>query len=354
MDLWFIILPQYLKWLNILSRKDPMKIAIFSAHPFEKPFLDAANQVYQYKLDYLNINLSPQNVVIANDFPVVSCFVTDQLNAEVLQTLARQGTKLIALRSAGFNHVDIEAAKKLGLVVVRVPAYSPYAVAEFAVGLILTLNRKIHRAYARVREHDFSLDGLLGFDLHGRTVGIIGTGKIGSIFAKIMSGFGCKILASDPFPNEACKKLCVTYVTNEELYKAADIISLHCPLTPETHHIINQQALARMKTGVMLINTGRGALIDTKAIIQALKQQTIGYLGLDVYEEEENLFFQNLSESIIQDDLFARLQTFPNVIITGHQAFFTKEALKNIAETTLKNISIFEKNPAELKETRIC
>lgn len=331
-----------------------MKIAIFSTHGFEKPFLTAANESYQHQLEYFDINLSSKNVVLAKYFPVVSCFVTDQLNAEVLQALVKQGTKLIALRSAGFNHVDIEAAKKLGLVVVRVPAYSPYAVAEFAVGLILTLNRKIHRAYARVREHDFSLDGLLGFDLHGRAVGIIGTGKIGSIFAKIMSGFGCKILASDPLPNEACKKLSVTYVPIEELYKAADIISLHCPLTPETHHIINQQALAQMKPGVMLINTGRGALIDTKAIIQALKQQTIGYLGLDVYEEEENLFFQNLSESIIQDDIFARLQTFPNVIITGHQAFFTREALQNIAATTLNSISVFEKNPSKLEETKIC
>lgn len=331
-----------------------MKVANFSTHSFEKPFLAAANEVHRHEIEYFDINLSPKSVVLAKGFPVVSCFVTDQLNAEVLQTLAKQGTKLIALRSAGFNHVDIEAAKKLGLIVVRVPAYSPYAVAEFAVGLILTLNRKIHRAYARVREHDFSLDGLLGFDLHGRTVGIIGTGKIGSIFAKIMAGFGCNLLASDPMPNEACKTLGVSYVPIEQLYKTSDIISLHCPLTPETQHIINQQALTQMKQGVMLINTGRGALIDTKAIIQALKQQKIGYLGLDVYEEEENLFFQNLSESIIQDDIFARLQTFPNVIITGHQAFFTQEAIKNIAETTLTNISIFEKNPDKLKETRIC
>lgn len=331
-----------------------MKIAIFSAHKFEKPFLTTANEKYQYKIEYFDISLSSKNVILAKDFPVVSCFVTDQLNAEVLQTLAKQGTKLIALRSAGFNHVDIEAAKKLGIIVVRVPAYSPFAVAEFTVGLILSLNRKIHRAYVRVREHDFSLDGLLGFDLHRQTIGIIGTGKIGSIFAKIMSGFGCKILANDPIPNEICKKLGVSYVSIEELYKTADIISLHCPLTPETHHIINQQALTQMKPGVMLINTGRGALIDTKAIIQALKQQKIGYLGLDVYEEEENLFFQNLSESIIQDDVFARLQTFPNVIITGHQAFFTKEALTNIAETTLRNVNIFENDLTEFKETRIC
>jgi D-lactate dehydrogenase len=330
-----------------------MKIAFFSMHEFEKPYLTEANKLYNYQFEYFDLSLSLESVELAKNFSVISCFVTDKLNAEVLQILANNGTKLIALRSAGFNHVDLPAAKKLGLIVVRVPAYSPYAVAEFTVGLILTLNRKIHRAYMRVREHNFSLNGLLGFDLHGCTVGIIGTGKIGSIFAKIMSGFDCKILANDPVPSQSCIDLGVTYVSPKELYKNSDIISLHCPLNNQTHHLIDTQTLKQMKTGVMLINTGRGGLIDTKAVIQGLKEKTIGYLGIDVYEEEENLFFQNLSEVIIQDDLFTRLQTFPNVVITGHQAFFTKEALKNIEETTLNNINFFEKSPERLISTRI-
>ncbi len=331
-----------------------MKTACFSLHHFEKPFLAAANQAHHHALEYFDVQLSEKTASLAKDFPVVSCFVTDQLNAEVLNIIAKNGTKLIALRCAGFNQVDLAAAKKLGLTVIRVPNYSPYAVAEFAVGLILALNRKIPQACARVREHNFSLDGLLGFDLHGRTVGIIGTGKIGTIFGKIMQGFGCEILANDAMPNEVCRSMGMKYVPINDLYQRADIISLHCPLTPDTHHLINDAALAQMKPGVMLINTGRGALIDSKAIIQALKQKTLGYLGMDVYEEEENLFFKDLSDVIIQDDVFARLQTFPNVIITGHQAFFTQEALKNIAETTFANISLFEKNPAALNEVRVC
>lgn len=331
-----------------------MKIACFSLHHFEKPFLETANQTHHHALEYFSVHLSEKTAALAKNFPAISCFVTDQLNAEVLNIIAKNGTKLIAFRCAGFNQVDLVTAKKLGLTVVRVPNYSPYAVAEFAVGLILALNRKIPQACARVREHNFSLDGLLGFDLHGRTVGIIGTGKIGTIFGKIMQGFGCKILANDTIPNEVCQSMGVKYVSINDLYQQADIISLHCPLTPDTHHLINEAALSQMKPGGMLINTGRGALIDSKAIIQALKQKTIGYLGMDVYEEEENLFFQDLSDVIIQDDIFARLQTFPNVIITGHQAFFTQEALTNIAETTLANISLFEKNPAALNEARVC
>jgi D-lactate dehydrogenase len=331
-----------------------MKIACFSLHHFEKPFLAAANQAHQHELEYFDLMLSEKTASLAKDFPVISCFVTDQLDSKVLNIIAKNGTQLIALRSAGFNNVDLVAAKKLGLTIVRVPNYSPYAVAEFAVGLILALNRKIPQACARVREHNFSLDGLLGFDLHGRTVGIIGTGKIGTVFGKIMQGFGCKVLANDAVPNEVCQSMGIQYVSINDLYQHADIISLHCPLTPDTHHLINSAALAQMKPGVMLINTGRGALIDSKAIVKALKQKTIGYLGMDVYEEEENLFFQDLSDVIIQDDVFARLQTFPNVIITGHQAFFTQEALKNIAETTLTNISLFEKNPADLNEAKVC
>lgn len=331
-----------------------MKIAFFSMHQFEKPFLENVNAAYGYELEYFDVNLSPKTASLAKDFPIISCFVTDQLNAETLKILADQGTKLIALRSAGFNHIDLTAAKALNITVVRVPGYSPYAVAEFAVGLILSLNRKIPKAYMRVRESNFSLEGLLGFDLHGRTVGIIGTGKIGSILAKIMQGFGCKILANDLIPNDACIALGVEYVPLNELYQKSDIISLHCPLTPDTRHMINEQALGLMKPGVMLINTGRGALIDTKAVIKALKQQTLGYLGIDVYEEEDNIFFQNLSDVILQDDVFARLQTFPNVIITGHQAFFTEEALHNIAKTTLTSINLFDKDPTMLNEVKLC
>lgn len=328
-----------------------MKTAIFSARSYEKPFLEAANKRYQHELIYFDARLDEQTAQVAAGFPVVSCFVIDKLNAAVLKILVENGTRLIALRSAGFNHVDIAAAKSLGLTVVRVPDYSPYAVAEYAVGLILTLNRKIHRAYTLVKEQNFLLTHLLGFDLHGKTVGIIGTGKIGTVFAKIMRGFGCQLLASDPLQNQDCLNLGVRYVALNELCQQADIISLHCPLNDTTHHIINEQTLSQMKPGVMLINTGRGALIDTKAIIQALKKRKLGYLGIDVYEEEDNLFFQDLSETIIQDDVFARLQTFPNVVITGHQAFFTKEAVTNIAETTLSSITVFETDPTQLQDT---
>jgi D-lactate dehydrogenase len=267
--------------------------------------------------------------------------------------LAQQGTHLIALRCAGFNHVDLAAAHDLGLTVVRVPAYSPHAVAEHTVGLILSLNRKFYRAYARVREGNFSLDGLLGFDLCHRTVGIVGTGKIGAIVAQIMHGFGCRILVHDLFPNPACIELGARYVALSELYAEADIITLHIPLTPETHHMIDAAALQQMKPGVMLINTSRGALVDTRAVIQALKTRQIGYLGLDVYEEEAELFFEDLSNHMIQDDVFSRLLTFPNVLITGHQAFFTTEALQNIAETTLANITAFERGEGALHQVSV-
>jgi D-lactate dehydrogenase len=325
-----------------------MKVAIFSAKAFEKPFLLAANQQHQHELVFFENTLNEQTAILAAGFPTISCFVTDNLSAPVLQILAQNGTRLIALRSAGFNHVNIPVANTLGLTIARVPAYSPYAVAEFAVALILTLNRKIHRAYNLIKEQNFSLANLLGFDLHGKTVGIIGTGNIGAVFARIMQGFGCHLLAVDPCSNEECLKLGVRYVAIEELYQQADIISLHCPLNNESRHLINKQALARMKPGMMLINTGRGALIDTQAVIQALKKGLIGYLGIDVYEEEENLFFQDLSNVIIQDDVFARLQTFPNVIVTGHQAFFTQEALTNIAAVTLKNITAFAQGTADI------
>lgn len=325
-----------------------MKTAVFSTHTFEKPFLIAANQLFHHELLFFEVRLDQQTALLAAEFPAVSCFASDNLSAPVLSTLAHNGTRLIALRCAGFNHVDLPVAKNLGLTVARVPAYSPYAVAEFAVGLILTLNRKIHRAYNLVREQNFLLTNLMGFDLHGKTVGIVGTGKIGTVFAKIMHGFGCHLVASDPVPNAACIKLRVQYVELNELCKQADIISLHCPLNDETRHIINEQTIAQMKPHLMLINTGRGALIDTRAIIQALKKGKIGYLGTDVYEEEEHLFFEDRSDDIIQDDVFARLQTFPNVIVTGHQAFLTKEALTNIATTTVNNITAFERGTSDI------
>lgn len=319
-----------------------MKVAVFSTKNFEKPFLTEANQLCQHELIFFETTLDEQTAILTKGFTVVSCFVSDNLSATVLDILAKNGIRLVALRSAGFNHVDLPAANKLGITVARVPAYSPFAVAEFAVGLILTLNRKIHRAYNLIREHNFLLTNLLGFDLHGKTVGIIGTGKIGTVFARIMHGFGCNLLAVDPIPSKACVKLGVRYVTLNELCLQADIISLHCPLNKESRHMIEEKMLAHMKTGVMIINTSRGALIDTRAAIQALKAGKIGYLGIDVYEEEEHLFFQDLSNNIIQDDVFTRLQTFPNVIITGHQAFLTNEALSNIATVTLNNITAFE------------
>jgi D-lactate dehydrogenase len=269
-------------------------------------------------------------------------FVNDHLDREVLTALAAGGTRHLALRSAGFNHVDLDAAAELGLTVSRVPAYSPHAVAEHATGLILTLNRKFHRAYQRVREANFSLHGLCGFDLCGRTVGVVGTGQIGAVFCRIMHGFGCHLLAHDLAPNPECSKLGVRYVPLDDLFRGADIISLHCPLTPDTRHLVNPDRLALMKRGAMLINTGRGALIDTPAVVEALKSGHLGYLGMDVYEEEEGLFFEDRSLTVVQDDVFMRLVTFPNVLVTAHQGFFTEEALANIARTTLANITAFE------------
>ena len=327
-----------------------MRVAVFSTKNYDRMFLEGASATYGHELVFFEPRLTQETTTLAAQFPAVCVFVNDQLSAPVLNTLARHGTRLIALRSAGFNNVDLIAARASGLTVVRVPAYSPYAVAEHTVGLILTLNRKIHRAYARVREGNFALDGLLGFDLHGRTVGIIGTGRIGSVVAQIMRGFGCQLLAYDPFPNPDCERLDAKYVSPPHLFAASDIVTLHCPLTPETHHMIDAESLCQMKSGVMLINTGRGALIDTQAVIEALKSGRIGYLGLDVYEEEADLFYEDLSDKVIRDDVFARLLTFPNVVITGHQGFFTEEALKNIAETTLSNITAFEHGQGAMNE----
>lgn len=321
-----------------------MKVAIFSSKPYDREFLDAANIAdgNRHELLYLEPRLDAGTARLAADAEAVCAFVNDVLDRPVLEALKSMGTRLVALRSAGFNHVDLVAARDLGIAIARVPAYSPEAVAEHTVALILSLNRKIHRAYIRVREGNFALDGLLGFDLKGRIIGIVGTGKIGICLARIMRGFGCRVLGFDPYPDPEFTEMGGEYVPLEELLAQSDIVSLHCPLTPQTHHLIDASAIAAMKQGVMLINTGRGALVETKALIEGLKSEKVGYVGLDVYEEESDLFFENLSGRIIQDDVFARLLTFPNVLITGHQAFFTQEALSVIAETTIGNITSFE------------
>ncbi|MFM8270101.1 MAG: 2-hydroxyacid dehydrogenase [Pseudomonadota bacterium] len=321
-----------------------MKIAFFDTHKFERPIFENENESFHHELVFFDHRLQKETAVLANQFPCICSFVNDKLDSESLTTLKKEGVKLIALRSAGFNHVDLKAAKELGLVVVRVPEYSPYAVAEHAVALLLTLNRKIHRSYSRVRELNFSLDGLVGTDLHGKTVGVMGVGRIGAVFAKIMSGFGCEVLLYDLKPDvELSKRLNAAYVGLEEIYRKSDIISLHVPLNSKTRYLINETSLSQMKKGVFLINTGRGGLVKTKDLIQSLKTGHLGGAGLDVYEEEEQVFFQDHSGDVLQDDLLARLLTFPNVIITSHQAFLTQEALTNIARTTLENISDFEK-----------
>jgi D-lactate dehydrogenase len=318
-----------------------MRIAFFSTKPYDRLFFDAANAGHGHELDYFEPRLTQATAPLAAGHEAVCAFVNDELDAGTLNVLAAAGVRLVALRCAGFNQVDLPAARDLGLSVVRVPAYSPYAVAEHAVGLMLALNRHLHRAYNRVREGNFALDGLLGFDLHGRTVGIVGTGEIGRVVARILNGFGCTLLAFDPHPSAACETLGVTYLPLDDLFATADVITLHCPLTPQTLHLVDAAALARMKPGVMLINTSRGALVDTRAAIDALKSGTLGYLGLDVYEEEGPLFFEDRSGLVIQDDVFTRLLTFPNVMLTGHQAFFTREALARIAATTLDSATHF-------------
>jgi D-lactate dehydrogenase len=325
-----------------------MRIAFFGTKDYDREFFDAANAERGHDLAYFEARLTADTALLARGFPAVCAFVNDALDRTVLETLAAQGTRLVALRSAGFNNVDLAAARDLGITVARVPAYSPHAVAEHAVGLILALDRKIHRAYARVREGNFSLSGLVGFDLFGRTVGIVGTGKIGLAFARIMAGFGCKLLATDPARSAEAEALGVRFVELDELLARSDIVSLHCPLTPETHHLLDGRRLRLMKRGAMLINTGRGALVETRAVIDGLKSGHIGHLGLDVYEEEEALFFEDRSQVVIQDDVFMRLLTFPNVIVTAHQGFFTREALHNIAETTLANVTAFESGRGEL------
>lgn len=319
-----------------------MKVAVFSAKPYDEQFLQEANQEFGHELHFFENHLNEKTACLASGFPAICVFPNDDLNSKVLEKLANNGTKVIALRCAGYNNVDLAAAQDLGLHVVRVPAYSPYAVAEYTMGMILTLNRKYHKAYNRVREGNFTLQGLMGFDLHGKTVGIIGTGHIGTVMANILKGFGCRILAYDPCPSFTYEEHGVHYVSLSELISHSDIITLHCPLTPNTYHLIDESALSQMKNGVMLINTSRGSVIKTKAILNGLKSGKIGALGLDVYEEESEIFFEDFSDIGIGDDTLARLLTFPNVLITSHQAFFTKEAMESIAHTTLSNISELE------------
>jgi len=314
-----------------------MKIAFFSTQPYDRIFFDKYNKDYGFEIDYFETHLGPHIAGIVKDAGAVCAFVNDKLSAPVLETLAANGVKWVALRCAGFNNVDREAAERLGIRVCRVPAYSPEAVAEHALAMILTINRKTHKAYNRVREQNFSLNGLLGYNLSGKTVGVIGTGKIGRSFIKIVQGLGCNVLAFDLYPDEGLKD--VSYVSLDELLKHADIISLHCPLTEENHYLINRETIDMMKTGVTIVNTSRGGLINTADIIEALKNKKVGSLCIDVYEQEEKLFFRDLSASIIEDDNIQRLMSFPNVLITAHQAFFTEEALSEIAQTTLDSIS---------------
>ena len=329
-----------------------MDVAVFSTKPYDRQFLDAA-VAGRHRLTCLEARLTPATAVLARGAGAVCAFVNDQVDEAVLEEFHRLGVRLVALRSAGFNNVDLAAAKRHGVTVARVPAYSPEAVAEHTVAMILCLNRSIHRAYARVREGNFVLDGLLGFNLHGRAVGIIGTGRIGAAVARIMLGFGCRVLAHDPAPDPGCEALGIAYLPLPELLAASDIVTLHCPLTPGTRYLIDAAAIGRMRRGVMLVNTSRGAMVDTQAVIDGLKDGRIGHLGLDVYEEEAGLFFEDLSDQVIRDDVFARLLTFPNVLVTGHQGFFTTEALVAIAETTAANITAFETTGRAVHEVTI-
>lgn len=313
-----------------------MRVAVFSTKPWDEEFLTEANTGHD--LRFLEPRLDATTAALAEGSEAVCVFVNDDVGREVIERLCAIGIHTIALRSAGFNHVDIRAAEECGMTVVRVPSYSPHAVAEHTVGLILTLNRRIHRAHNRVRDGDFRLVGLMGVDLVAKTAGIVGTGKIGQITAGILQGFGMEVIAYDPYPSDEVSAMGITYVDLSELLERSDVVSLHCPLTPDTYHLIDAAAIDRMLRAPMVVNTSRGALIDTAAAIEGLKSGAIGALALDVYEEEGDLFFEDLSDTLIQDDVFARLQTFPNVLVTGHQAFFTREAVQEIAAVTIENL----------------
>ena len=319
-----------------------MKITLFGTQPYDKESFERIRDAYGFDICYHRSHLNANNVALARGSDAVCIFLNDTADAETIRQLADLNVKLIALRCAGFNNVDLNAAARYGIPVVRVPAYSPHAVAEHAVALMLALNRKVHRAYWRTRDGNFSLHGLLGFDMYGKTAGIVGTGKIARIVIRILLGFGMEVLAYDPYPDGVfARETGIAYVSLDELYRRSDIITLHCPLTNETKHLVNETSIARMKRGVMIVNTGRGQLIQTEALIEALKSKQVGAAGLDVYEEEGDYFYEDRSDSIIDDDTLARLLLFPNVIVTSHQAFFTAEAMHNITETTLQNIKDF-------------
>ncbi|WNN46565.1 MULTISPECIES: 2-hydroxyacid dehydrogenase [Winslowiella] len=320
-----------------------MKLAVYSTKQYDRKYLEHVNESYGFELEFFDFLLNEHTAKTAVDCDGVCLFVNDDGGRVVLEELAGLGVKFVALRCAGFNNVDLDAAKQLGIRVVRVPAYSPEAVAEHAIGMMMTLNRHIHRAYQRTREANFSLEGLIGFNMHGRTAGVVGTGKIGIAALRILKGFGMRLLAFDPYPNPQALELGVEYVDINTLFKQSDVISLHCPLTPENHHLLDASAFSQMKDGVMIINTSRGGLIDSQAAIEALKKQKIGSLGMDVYENERDLFFEDKSNDVIQDDVFRRLSACHNVLFTGHQAFLTAEALTSIAQTTLANLSQLEK-----------
>ena len=327
--------------------KDLPRVAFYDTKPYDRVYFDPEAKRLGIYLEYHDFRLSVANAASAKGAVAVCVFVNDSIDAACLKNLAEQGICLVALRCAGFNNIDLEAAKSHGIQVVRVPAYSPYSVAEHSVALLLTLNRKIHRAYNRVRELNFSLSGLVGFDLHGKTVGILGTGKIGKIAAKIFRGFGCDVLVHDLFPDSAwAEKIGATYVSQAEVLSKSDIVSLHLPLTKESFHLLNAETISQMKKGAYLINTSRGKLVDSAAVIEALKTQQLGGVALDVYEEEEGVFFEDHSATALQDDVLSRLLTFPNVLVTSHQAFLTEEALQSIADTTIDSISRYARGEA--------
>jgi D-lactate dehydrogenase len=320
-----------------------MRVAVFSTRSYDIEYLDRANSEKRHEMVYFESSLNRKTTRLAENFDAACVFVNDAITGEVIEDLVKLRVKLVVLRCSGFNNVDIESACSNNIKVLRVPAYSPTTVAEHAAALILALNRKTHKAYNRVREGNFSIERLTGFELAGKTTGIIGTGRIGAAFARIMKGFGCNVVAYDSYQDNSLKGTILNYFSLTEVLAMSDIISLHCPLTPDTHHLINRETLGLMKKGVMLINTSRGKLIDTEAVIEALKEGQLGYLGVDVYEQEEKLFYKDLSEIVIRDDKISRLMTFPNVLITAHQAYLTDVALTQIAQTTIQNLTDFEK-----------
>lgn len=330
-----------------------MKLTFFSSQTYDKTFFEEHNKKFGFSIEFFEVALSESTVNLIDQSDAICVFVNDRVTLPVIKLLAAKGVKVIALRCAGFNNVDLMAAVQYNIRVVRVPAYSPHAVAEHAAAMIMTLNRKTHKAYNRIREQNFSLSGLMGFDLFGKTIGVIGTGNIGMVFCKIMLGFGCRVVAYDIKQEDSMVEAGVTYLQLDELLSESDIVSLHCPLNEKTHYLIGQDTIRLMKKGAMLINTSRGGLIDTKKVIKALKSGKLGAVGIDVYEQEETLFFQNLSDHIIADDIIARLISFPNVLITAHQGFFTQEAMDQIASTTLANLKAFESGAFLLNEVQI-